>query len=30
VQSVFEDALRGRSDRYAAWLDVVPQPAPAP
>jgi hypothetical protein len=27
---VFEDALHGRSDRYADWLDVVPQPAPAP
>jgi branched-chain amino acid aminotransferase len=30
IQSVFEDALHGRSDRYADWLDVVPQPAPAP
>jgi branched-chain amino acid aminotransferase len=30
VQEVFEDALHGRSDRYAHWLDVVPQPAPAP
>ena len=30
VQSVFEDALHGRSERYADWLDVVPQPAPAP
>jgi branched-chain amino acid aminotransferase len=29
VQDVFEDALHGRSDRYADWLDVVPQPAPA-
>ena len=29
VQSVFEDALHGRVDRYADWLDVVPQPAPA-
>ena len=29
VQSVFEDALHGRSDRYADWLDVVPQAAPA-
>lgn len=29
VQEVFEDALHGRSDRYADWLDVVPQPAPA-
>jgi branched-chain amino acid aminotransferase len=30
VQEVFEDALHGRSDRYADWLDVVPQPAEAP
>ena len=30
VQSVFEDALHGRSDRYAGWLDIVPQAAPAP
>jgi branched-chain amino acid aminotransferase len=30
VQTAFEDALHGRSDRYAHWLDVVPQPAPAP
>jgi branched-chain amino acid aminotransferase len=30
VQGVFEDALHGRSDRYADWLDVVPQAAPAP
>jgi branched-chain amino acid aminotransferase len=30
IQSVFEDALHGRADRYAEWLDVVPQPAPAP
>jgi branched-chain amino acid aminotransferase len=30
VQSEFEDALHGRSDRYADWLDIVPQPAPAP
>ena len=30
VQEVFEDALHGRSERYADWLDVVPQPAPAP
>jgi branched-chain amino acid aminotransferase len=29
IQSEFEDALHGRSDRYAGWLDVVPQPAPA-
>jgi branched-chain amino acid aminotransferase len=30
VQAVFEDALHGRSDRYADWLDVVPAAAPAP
>jgi len=30
VQTAFEDALHGRSDRYADWLDVVPLPAPAP
>jgi branched-chain amino acid aminotransferase len=30
VQREFEDALHGRSDRYAEWLDVVPMPAPAP
>ena len=30
IQSVFEDALHGRSERYAHWLDVVPAPAPAP
>jgi branched-chain amino acid aminotransferase len=30
IQSVFEDALHGRSDRYADWLDVLRQPAPAP
>jgi branched-chain amino acid aminotransferase len=29
IQAVFEDALHGRSDRYAEWLDVVPAPAPA-
>jgi branched-chain amino acid aminotransferase len=29
VQAVFEDALHGRSDRYADWLDVVPAAAPA-
>jgi branched-chain amino acid aminotransferase len=27
IQSVFEDALHGRSERYAHWLDVVPIPA---
>ena len=30
IQSVFEDALHGRSERYAHWLDVVPVPSPAP
>jgi branched-chain amino acid aminotransferase len=30
IQSAFEDALHGRSERYADWLDVVPQVAPAP
>jgi branched-chain amino acid aminotransferase len=30
VQSVFEDALHGRAEGYAGWLDVVPQAAPAP
>ena len=30
VQGLFEDALHGRSERYAGWLDVVPQAAPAP
>jgi branched-chain amino acid aminotransferase len=30
VQREFEDALHGRSERYAEWLDVVPAPAPAP
>ncbi len=27
IQTVFEDALHGRSERYAHWLDVVPVPA---
>jgi branched-chain amino acid aminotransferase len=27
IQSAFEDALHGRSERYAGWLDVVPLPA---
>jgi branched-chain amino acid aminotransferase len=27
IQGVFEDALHGRSDQYAHWLDVVPIPA---
>jgi branched-chain amino acid aminotransferase len=30
IQSVFEDALHGRSERYAGWLDVVPAAQPAP
>jgi branched-chain amino acid aminotransferase len=29
VQHAFEDALHGRSERYAEWLDVVAAPAPA-
>jgi branched-chain amino acid aminotransferase len=29
IQREFEDALHGRSERYAEWLDVVPAPAPA-
>ncbi len=29
IQSTFEDALHGRSERYAHWLDVVPAPTPA-
>jgi branched-chain amino acid aminotransferase len=29
IQGAFEDALHGRSERYAGWLDVVPQPARA-
>jgi branched-chain amino acid aminotransferase len=24
IQTVFEDALHGRSERYARWLDLVP------
>jgi branched-chain amino acid aminotransferase len=27
IQAAFEDALHGRSERYAHWLDVVPIPA---
>jgi branched-chain amino acid aminotransferase len=27
IQQAFEDALHGRSERYAHWLDVVPVPA---
>jgi branched-chain amino acid aminotransferase len=29
VQSAFEDALHGRSERYREWLDPVPVAAPA-
>jgi branched-chain amino acid aminotransferase len=29
IQATFEDALHGRSDRYAEWLDVVQVPATA-
>jgi branched-chain amino acid aminotransferase len=29
VQSAFEDALHGRTERYRDWLDPVPVPAPA-
>jgi branched-chain amino acid aminotransferase len=29
VQQAFEDALHGRSQRYADWLDVLPQAARA-
>ena len=29
IQAVFVDALHGRSERYADWLDVVPAAAPA-
>ena len=30
LQSAFEDALHGRSERYAEWLDVVGSASPAP
>jgi branched-chain amino acid aminotransferase len=30
VQAIFEDALHGRSERYAEWNDLVEAPAPAP
>jgi branched-chain amino acid aminotransferase len=30
IQGVFEDALHGRTERYAHWGDLVPAPAPAP
>ena len=29
LQREFEDALHGRSERYAEWLDLVASPAPA-
>jgi branched-chain amino acid aminotransferase len=29
VQSVYDDALHGRVERYAKWLDVVPVPSKA-
>ena len=29
IQGVFDDALHGRSERYAEWLDVVPVPSRA-
>jgi branched-chain amino acid aminotransferase len=29
IQAAFEDALHGRSERYAEWLDVLPAPARA-
>jgi branched-chain amino acid aminotransferase len=29
IQAIFEDALHGRSERYADWLDVVPAAARA-
>ena len=29
IQTTFEDALHGRSDRYREWLDPVPVPAKA-
>jgi branched-chain amino acid aminotransferase len=29
VQREFEDALHGRSERYASWLDLVEAPTPA-
>jgi branched-chain amino acid aminotransferase len=30
VQTVFEDALHGRADRYREWLDIVEVPARTP
>jgi branched-chain amino acid aminotransferase len=29
IQGAFDDALHGRTDRYAEWLDVVPVPSQA-
>jgi branched-chain amino acid aminotransferase len=29
IQEAFDDALHGRSDRYAKWLDLVPVPSEA-
>ncbi len=29
IQKVYDDALHGRADRYAEWLDVVPVPSEA-
>ena len=29
IQGTFDDALHGRSDRYAKWLDLVPVPSEA-
>ena len=29
IQQAFDDALHGRGDRYAEWLDVVPVPSQA-
>jgi branched-chain amino acid aminotransferase len=29
IQQAFDDALHGRSDRYAKWLDLVPVPSEA-
>ncbi len=29
IQQAFDDALHGRSERYAEWLDLVPVPSRA-
>jgi hypothetical protein len=29
IQAVYVDALHGRVERYAKWLDVVPVPSKA-